>query len=332
MSSRILLFSKNYPPQIGWIEKYSFDLYNQLIADWNEVFLIKSPPRIMLFYRYKYIYIFYEIIRLWFFLCKSIFFGITLIPKIDIVWSADWSIGFLWFFLTLFKNVKTRVTLHGKDFSWNAPGYQHFLHFILWKTDEVHVVSSFLYQKVKEKFPDLSSKLYLKEHTQRNLSFHPKINFDVQLFYKKYNIPQDKVCLFSLWRFVSKKWFDWFLAEVLPLLDSRFHYVIGGFWPLEDKILEYINLLPTDSCTFVGPIIENDEKMKFYTSMDYFVMPNIEQSDDLEWFGIVLLEAQFYWLKCILSDANGLSFRSATNDIILPCGDAQAWSKCINNL
>ena len=40
MPQKILLLTKNYPPQIGGIEKYSFDLYNQLVKEGNIVKLI----------------------------------------------------------------------------------------------------------------------------------------------------------------------------------------------------------------------------------------------------------------------------------------------------
>jgi hypothetical protein len=33
MSQKILLLTKNYPPQIGGIEKYSLDLYDKLIRE-----------------------------------------------------------------------------------------------------------------------------------------------------------------------------------------------------------------------------------------------------------------------------------------------------------
>lgn len=31
----ILILTKNYPPQIGGIEKYAFDLHNRLVSEWR---------------------------------------------------------------------------------------------------------------------------------------------------------------------------------------------------------------------------------------------------------------------------------------------------------
>ena len=42
MTKNILLLTKNYPPQIGGMEKYSFDLYNRLVAEGNTVKLIAA--------------------------------------------------------------------------------------------------------------------------------------------------------------------------------------------------------------------------------------------------------------------------------------------------
>lgn len=333
MVASILLITKNYPPQIGWMEKYAFDLHQNLLKN-HQVFLLKSGPRRNFMYKSKILYVIYDFFRLLLFLFKVIIFGPYFSRKSDIIWSIDGSVWILGLYLKIFsKDSQTRVTIHGKDLSWSFPGYSFLLSFVLRKTDSIYLVSDFLKKNLITKFPYISQrKLLVTAHSYSSLTFYPALPFEKDLFLKAYNIPSNKILLFSLGRFVPKKWFDWFLEEVLPYLSPRFHYVLWWFGPLESIIQQIVIQKKISNCTLLWPINDSQEKAKFFTSADYFIMSNISDASDLEWFGLVLLEAQFYSKKIILSDADWLNERVPEGAIVLPSKNALSWIKAINNL
>lgn len=86
--------------------------------------------------------------------------------------------------------------------------------------------------------------------------------------------------------------------------------------------------------TFLWPITEEWEKAKFYSSADYFIMPNIPINNDVEWFWIVLLESNFYNLPIICSDSDNIdqNWEISVPKIVIRSGDSRAWIFTINNL
>lgn len=333
---RILLLTKNYPPQLWWMEKYALELHHNLIKSWDKVFLIKSLPRINFLYKFKFLYFPFEFFRLFSFFLYVLVIGIFLIRRIDIIWSVDWSISFLWPLLWYFwkKSTLKYVTIHGKDISWDFPGYNYLLKFSFKRTDKIYAVSEFIRMNILRRFPDMENKIYLSTHSILNISFPICPFFDRNTFLDNYNIPRDKVLLFSLWRFVKKKWLDWFVSNVLPFLDKKFHYILWWFWPLEKSILDWVQHNKIYNFTFLWPVTNDIEKAKFYSSANYFVMPNISIKEDVEWFGIVLLEANYYNLPIILSDADSIDQKREIDVpiFVIKQKDANNWIHTINNL
>jgi len=332
----VLLVTKNYPPQLWGMEKYAFDLHQNLMKLWNRVVLVKSFPRFFWLYKNKLLYFVFEFSRLILFLFYVLFVGVFLSRKADIIWSADWSISLLCVFLSLFakKGVRVYVTIHGKDISWDFPGYNYLLNFSLKRADKIYAVSNFIKNKILQKYPILEDKTYLSPHSTWNISFSPPPDFDRAIFFDKYNIPKDKIILFSLWRFVSKKWFDWFVLNVLPSLNEKYHYLLWGFWPLEHSILKILQLNKTGNYTFLWPIQDDLEKAKFYSIADYFVMPNVPIPNDVEGFWIVLLEANYYHVPIICSDSDNIdqNWEISVPKIVIKANDVRSWVSTINSL
>ena len=349
MSWRILLLTKNYPPQIWGIEKYAYDLYNKLVQEWNDIKIITAGPRSEFLLANKQwnifwsiLYIFYEIFRLFSFWLKAFFGGLwwCLMKKGDLlVWSIDWSIAWLGVIIARSsfliighkKNIFLRATGHGRDIAFNHYLYQKILHFWLVNTDDIFVVSQDIKKLVVSLWID-ERKIEVKEHSLETISLSKISNFDRTEFLWTYKILPNKVLLFSIGRFVEKKWFHWFIAEVLPYLDNRFHYILAGSGPLEDYIRRIVRDKNLHNITLVWPIVDSVEKGKLYSSVDYFLMPNISVKWDYEGYGIVLLESQFYNLKSIVANTDGINTRVTDHDVILPSGIATTWVEYLNSL
>lgn len=341
MSQRILLITKNYPPQIGWIEKYAYDLYTTLTKEWNDVKLIVAGPRSEFLLAqnkrnvfWKVLYISSELYRLFNFSLRAFFGGIwwCIIKKGDLlVWSIDGSIAWLGLLIKKITWTRTRVTLHGTDVLWNNPVYQTIVPKFWCMTDEIFVVSKAIeYEAKKRKVP--WNRVFLCEHSVDTMYFPSPWTFDKDVFLQSYFVPNDKIILFSIGRFIELKWFDWFISEVLPMINcSSFHYVLAGFGPLEALYRKIIQEKSIQNITLIWPIRDEIEKARWYTVADHFVMPNIKSNKQIEWFGIVLLEAQYYKLPCIVSDIDGLWGRVIFwKDILLPPNCPSLWVQQIN--
>ncbi len=336
MPQKILLFTKNYPPQIGGIEKYSFDLYRSLLKDGKSVKIIKIYSRNTYLFNkswfsffWKQLYIISEFIRLSIFLFKSFTLGLYFGTQSDLIWGLDASLSWLIFVISRIVWVKTRITLHGTDVVWRNRLYQFFMPYFWWKIDSF-VSVSYLIRNEAVNRGILAKKIIIQEHSLETLTFVNTINFDKTAFLALNKIPSNKILLFSLGRFVEIKGFHWFISKVLPFLDQRFYYILWGFWPL---LTEYCNIIDREklhNISIIGPLDEQ-HKAKWFCATDYFVMPNI-MSGGVEGFWIVLLEAHYYKKKSIISDAHGINTRAEREDIILPTGNPEEWIKTINRI
>lgn len=103
--------------------------------------------------------------------------------------------------------------------------------------------------------------------------------------------PPDALLLCSVGRQVERKGTAWFVDSVMPTLPSDVHYWIAGDGPQDEAIQAAIdrhNLAPR--VRRLGRV-SNDNLARLYRGADLFIMPNIPIENDMEGFGIVLLEA-----------------------------------------
>jgi phosphatidylinositol alpha-1,6-mannosyltransferase len=103
--------------------------------------------------------------------------------------------------------------------------------------------------------------------------------------------PPDSLLLCSVGRQVKRKGTAWFVDEVIPTLPPDVHYWIARDGPQDEAIQAAIDRPdPAPRVRRLGRI-SDDNLARLYRGADLFVMPNIPIEDDMEGFGIVLLEA-----------------------------------------
>lgn len=343
MSQKIFLITKNYPPQIGGIERYSSDLFLKLKSEGHQVCIVKAWPRnerlLSLISMHsgflksilKITYLFTELRRLSSFMIRTCTLGLYYSYKSDVIWSLDGSISFLSYFLSILTCKKTKITFHAKDVIWNNAIYQFVMPFFWKRADNAICVSKIMEKELIKRGVDVC-KILVQENVVENLIFHWTGSFDKEVFLKYYGLPLDKILLFSIWRFVEKKGFHWFLSEVMPFLNiQKFHYVLVGAWCMAWVYKSIIDQKLLKNVTLLGPIIDPVEKARFFTVADYIIIPNIFVVWDREWSPIVLSEAKYYKLPCILADIDGLS-SYAWSHILLKPQDSSSWIHRIQEL
>lgn len=116
-----------------------------------------------------------------------------------------------------------------------------------------------------------------------------------------------KLILCSVGRLVPRKGVAWFVANVMPLLPDDVLYLVAGDGPDRARISASIaQYRIQDNVELLGQI-SNDELEMLYHGADLFIMPNIPVPNDMEGFGLVMLEAGMCGLPVIASNIEGIA-------------------------
>ncbi|MFH1426566.1 MAG: glycosyltransferase family 4 protein [Candidatus Kerfeldbacteria bacterium] len=114
--------------------------------------------------------------------------------------------------------------------------------------------------------------------------------------------------ILSVGRLVRRKGIEWFVRSVMPLLDNLSPlFVIASDGPERESIERAIEETKLQqSVTLLGGI-DNELLTNLYSGADAFVMPNIDEKDDVEGFGFVAVEAAAAGLPVVASRLEGIT-------------------------
>lgn len=287
MKQKILLITNNYPPIIGGVETYSYDLYQSLKSK-TKVDLIANRKG-KKYYPFFIIYSFFKAVikqkdYSHIHLCSGV-----LAPLIPL--------------FQLLKNKKISITIHGLDITWENYFYQKTIPFLLKKADAIVTVSQYT-KKIclKKGLPKNKIRVIPNSINYNN----PSITISKAKWMKKYHIQQNSKQIITVGRLIKRKGVKIFIKEVISKIKTpNFQYHIIGSGPEINEIKNTIkNLGLTKKCHLHGKIADRDLKT-FYQNCDIFVMPNIEIKGDIEGFGIVCIEASREGLLVLGSGIQG---------------------------
>lgn len=288
---KILFITKNFPPQKWWMENYCKDLYDNL-QKYTDVYLIANT-------RWKYFLPFFWIVAL--------IKGLFLARKVDIIYIWDGSISFLGYILWKIFNKEIYITIHWLDVTWNNNFYQKIIPNIIKKFDKIIAVSSNTKQICIDKWIEENkiNVIYNWLHFDK-LPIVDIINKNELLNSYWINDFEWKKILFTVCRFVERKWVHDFLENVFTKLDKdKYIYILGWFWLYEDKYKDIINKYNLTNVYLLWQL-NIDQISKLETISDLFIMPNIKVNGDVEWFWISVIEAWYYGLPVIWSNIEWL--------------------------
>ena len=282
---KILFITKNFPPQKWGIENYSKDLYENL-KQYTTVYLIAN-------WKWKYFLPIFWLI--------AFFKWIYLVRKVDIIYIWDGSISLIGYLLWKLFKKEIYITIHWLDITWQNKIYQKVIPPIIQKFDKIIAVSSNTKQICIDKWvsEDKISVIYNWLHFNSLPEFNANLSRNNIL--NKYWIQNTewKKILFSVWRFVERKWIHTFLENSFPQLNQeQYIYILWGFWKYEQKYKKIISENKLNNVHLIGKLDIN-QIAELETVSDLFIMPNIEVNWDVEWFWIVIIEAWYYGLPIL---------------------------------
>ncbi len=191
--------------------------------------------------------------------------------------------------------VRTAAIVHGLDVTTPFPPYQWFVPKVFDALDAVFPVSRATGRACRERGASLDQLHVIPNGIDANRFERPpdrsaaRAQLEDGLGHAA--PPPDALLLCSVGRQVKRKGTAWFVDAVMPTLPSDVHYWIAGTGPQDEAIQAAIDR--HDLAPRVRRLgrISDDNLARLYRGADLFVMPNIPIEDDMEGFGIVLLEA-----------------------------------------
>ena len=159
------------------------------------------------------------------------------------------------------------------------------------------------------------------------------VNADRAEARKQLALPHEnpRLILCSVGRLVPRKGVEWFVSNVMPSLPDDVVYLVAGEGPDRTRIESAIARGNLSSRVKLPGSISDTELQNLYHGSDLFVMPNVPVANDMEGFGLVMLEAGLCGLPTIASSLEGITdvISEGQNGHLIPSLDADAFRSVI---
>lgn len=313
---RVLFITRKWPPAVGGMETYSYELTKALEDKLalDTLFLAGkhdgSPPSMG---------------AMLFFILRSAWFLIINGRKYDAVHIGDFVLAPLGLISKMFAwRTKVVIMIHGLDVLFGN------------RTGALAAIYR-VYQSIISRLPIADHYIVNSENTGKiceDLHLTPVtvVPLGVNVDLPAVDTSEHKFKILFLGRLVVRKGALWFAKNVLPRLDQKFEFVVvGKTWDRSEQI----GLEQCHQVNIVG--YASDELLaKLKAESSVAVMPNqpSENQTDVEGFGLVAAELSVQGMPLIASNIEGLT--SAVMDgetgFLLPHDDIDAWVDKINEI
>lgn len=319
---KILLVSLEYPPQIGGVANYYYNLKTHWPEPENFIVLDNSEGKLLAKRRFLP----------WLKSIKSIYRSYRKNDSDLVLIGQVLPLGTSAALLSIFFPFRFAVFLHGLDYSLaNATPLKKVLcRFILTRASVIVCANSEVRRLLINSQKNLIKKIEL---------LNPGAKVEEAKFFvkeelkEKYQLNNKKI-IFSLGRLVRRKGFDRVIQSLDKVELDNFIYVICG----QGKEKKYLRELADRSIhrkkiIFIDNI-NNDEKWAWLSLCDIFIMPARNIAGDFEGFGIVYLEANLMSKPVIAGASGGVAdaVKDGVNGLLINPEDNNAISGAINTL
>ncbi|MBU0707635.1 glycosyltransferase family 4 protein [Patescibacteria group bacterium] len=311
----VLFITRKYPPQVGGMERFSFELFRHLNID-KRLVAHSQGSRLAI---------------IW--IAPSLLIrGLLQAPGSDIIYIADGVLAPIGWLIGLITRKPVVVTIHGLELTYQMPLFKKVM--VYFYRNLNHIIT------VSENSRQLAVKLGIQPNRVSVIPNGVSISENTKKFERsdltnRIGLNTDnQFVLLSMGRLVKRKGIKWFINEVCPQMKNNWLYVIAGAGPEEEQIKKAISETDLgDRIIMLGRVSEEDKELLLQTS-DCFVMPNIPVSGDVEGFGITAIEAAAHGLPVVASRLEGLNdaIIDSYNGYLVKHGKPEAFMKKISDL
>ncbi len=145
---------------------------------------------------------------------------------------------------------------------------------------------------------------------------------------------EKKILCLTLARLVKRKGVEWFISNVVSDLPDSTLYVVAGSGPESEKIKHQIETKNLSNRVLVLGRVSDSEKQTLLSNCHLFIQPNIEVENDIEGFGISVIEASAYQLPVIAANLEGLkdAIHNNKNGWLVTSGNSSEFKEKINQV
>ena len=294
MPQRFLFITRNYPPKVGGLEAYSYNLIREFEHhhQTHKITLTKSNLHLFWFFPYC--------------LLKGLFicwkYHIAHIHLCDALLSP---VGIL---LKMLTKSRVSVSVVGLDITYPNMFYQLLVPRCVRRMDRVICISRATRDECTLRGIPNNRCTVIPIGINSNDAYLPLAKEDLLRQLEKITRTplENRHILVTVGRLVRRKGVAWFVEHVMPRLNSRYLYLIVGAGPEKDRILKLVRRHQLEDHVLMLGQRSNADRNILLNAADMFIMPNITVAGDVEGFGIVALEAGSCGLPVIASNIQGI--------------------------
>lgn len=318
---KVLFIARKFPPSVGGMERFAFDLSNALD---DEVELTRIT---------------WGGSNKWLPLVLPVFFfracWILMTKRIDVIHMQDAvqaPVG--WLLHVIFRKPYI-VVAHGLDITFEKGFYQKIILPFVRRADEVVSISSATKDEADKRGVNKKKSVVITLGTHDD---YGTIQPDRKLLGEHLGTDlSKKKLLLTTGRLVKRKGVEWFIRNVLPELvkkDPATLYLVAGKGGQQEAIETAIAETKLEGNVKLLGRVSDEDRTLLYTSCDVFVMPNIVVPGDMEGFGIVVHEAATAGLPVVASALEGIldALEDGKNGILVKTQDTAAFVREIEKL
>ena len=286
---KVLFISRKYPPQIGGMERYSYNLIKHFPGEKEKIVLKRTQKHLVWFLPYALIK------------------GLAMARAADLVYLCDGLLSPIGYLVKKISGKPVIATIHGLDITYNNLLYQKVNVPLLNKLDGIIAVSRSTLNDAIDRGINPKKCFFIPNGIE--ISKLPSITGSEvrQRLEKRLGVDlNNKTVLLTVGRMIKRKGVQWFIENVFQKLQDSFIYCIVGVGKERVDIKCSINRMKLEKKVFLLGQISDEELNLIYYAADLFVMPNISVPGDREGFGIVALEASIRGLPVVASDLEGI--------------------------
>jgi phosphatidyl-myo-inositol dimannoside synthase len=316
---RPLFIAKSYPPVIGGMERFSYNLAKAL-CDEGCTQLLANPRGALA-------------VPLFAPVSAAVAAWRARKGRVNLVHLGDALLAPLGRAIRSAGKVPVTVTVHGLDVTRDTPlGYQAVVANAIAHLDHVIAVSSATRDFCLGRWPELDGRISVIPNGVElpDLEPEPVAALPPELEMRL----AGRSVLLTVGRLVRRKGVAWFILNVLGRLPDDVVYVVAGEGPHGRRVEEAIRQSGQGHRVVQLGRLDRPVLMALYERADVFVMPNILVPNDVEGFGLVALEAAVRRTLVVAANIQGIpeAIHDGANGFLVPHGDADAYVAQIEQL
>lgn len=316
---KILCITRKYPPQIGGMENFSYNLLTGLEkiegVKTKTISLGKTQKHLIWFFPYACVYVLLNA------------------AKYDVIFIGDAVLCFAGILSKMVSpGTKRIINVFGLDLTFKNPLYQFYLKLFYEKCSDLYISISKGTDEVLHKRGIGNSIIITPGVPVGNMSAKTE---DKTVFKLKYHIPEDHLVMLTVGRLVKRKGVEWFIRNVMPQIkDEKISYFVIGDGKERDNIRYAWEQCSASSNVHLLGKVDQEVLNDFYRYSDLFIMPNVVVEGDKEGFGIVAAEASMAGLIVLAAGIEGIqdAISDGKNGYLLKSEDAEGFKEKIMDI